>query len=72
MGKRVLLVFMVILLLSSSVYAFSIREFLVDINDFFSGNVVGREVINGDRCEAKYLEGYECSVYGDGFDPKYE
>ncbi|MBL7148178.1 MAG: S8 family serine peptidase [Nanoarchaeota archaeon] len=62
MGKRLLLVFMVILLLNSNVCAFSVREFLVDINDFFSGNVVGREVINGDRCEAKYLEGYECSA----------
>ncbi|MBL7147867.1 MAG: VCBS repeat-containing protein [Nanoarchaeota archaeon] len=62
MGKKVLMVFLVILLLSTSVYAFSIREFLVDINDFFSGNVVGEKLVKVDvnKCEAKFLEKYKC------------
>ena len=61
MKKRALLVFLIVLLLTTSVCAFSVKGFLGDVTDFFSGNVVGRRVVeNVDRCEANFLEKYKC------------
>jgi len=62
MKKGVLVIFLFVLLLSSSVYAFSFVDFLQDFNDFIIGNVVSREIIEDvDKCEAKYLDKYKCS-----------
>ncbi|MBL7148065.1 MAG: discoidin domain-containing protein [Nanoarchaeota archaeon] len=61
MGKRVFVVFLVILLLTTSVYAYSFTEFLKDFNEFVSGNVVGREVVEDvDKCESMFLDKYKC------------
>ena len=65
MKKRVLLIFFIILLLVSNVCAYSFTEFLGDFNEFVTGKVVGKRVIEDvDKCETKYLEGYECSADG--------
>ena len=63
MGKKVFVIFLVILLLSSSVYAYSFPEFLEDFNEFVTGKVVGREVVR-DECESKFLDEYVCKDNG--------
>ena len=61
MKKRVFVIILVILLLSTSVYAYSFKEFLQDFNDFFTGKVVGNNVDEDViKCESNYLDNYKC------------
>ena len=61
MGKRVFVIILVILFLSTSVSAYSFTEFLEDFNEFVTGKVVGRRVVKDvdiNKCEVKYLWGW--------------
>jgi len=61
MKKGVLILFLISLVLVSSVDAFSFTDFLQDFNDIITGEVVSNKIVeNIDKCEAKFLNKYNC------------